>query len=145
MGQNNTNPNECNLLLQHEILSKGHMRTVLTSCTKRLRGALRTNKEQNITSRMISILLGGVKNMLHKIKRRKAKRTLHILRRNCLLKQAIEGEIKGKGRGRRRGKQLLNELKETGRYFTLQAEALDCTLWRTRFGSGYAPVVRQTM
>jgi hypothetical protein len=56
------------------------------------------------------------KNILHKIKRRKANRTVHILRRNCLLKYATEGEIKGTGRGgRRRRKQLLNELKETRR------------------------------
>jgi hypothetical protein len=26
----------------------------------------------------------------------------------------------------------------------LKEEALDCTLWRTRFGRGYGPVVRQT-
>jgi len=74
------------------------------------------------------------KNILHKIKRRQANRTVHILRRNCLLKQAIEGEIKGKGRGGRRCKQLIDDLKETMRYRILKAEALDCTLWRSRFG-----------
>jgi hypothetical protein len=26
----------------------------------------------------------------------------------------------------------------------LNYEALDCTLWRTRFGRGYGPVLRQT-
>jgi len=52
------------------------------------------------------------KNILHKIKQREANRTLHILRRNCLPKQATEGEIKGTGRGGRRRKQLLNGLAE---------------------------------
>jgi hypothetical protein len=54
------------------------------------------------------------KIILHKIKRRKANRTVHILRRNCLLKYATEGEIKGTRRGGRRRKQLLNNLKEKG-------------------------------
>jgi hypothetical protein len=41
-------------------------------------------------------------------------------------------------------KQLLDELKEKRRYWRLKEEALDRTLWRTRFGRGYGPVVRQT-
>jgi hypothetical protein len=47
-------------------------------------------------------------------------------------------------RGRRRT-QLLDELKEKIRYCTLKEEALDRTLWRTRFVRGYGPVVRQTV
>ena len=35
------------------------------------------------------------RNILHEIRKRKAKWIGHILRRNCLLKQAIEGNIKG--------------------------------------------------
>jgi hypothetical protein len=30
-------------------------------------------------------------------------------------------------------------------YWKLKEEALDRTLWRTRFGRGYGPVVRQTI
>jgi hypothetical protein len=45
--------------------------------------------------------------------------------------------------GRRR-KQLLDDLKEKKRYWKLKDEALDRTLWRTRFGRGYGRVVRQT-
>jgi hypothetical protein len=45
------------------------------------------------------------------------------------------------GRGR---KQLLDGVTETKGYWKLKEEALDCTLWRTRFGRGYGPVVRQT-
>ena len=44
----------------------------------------------------------------------------------------------------RRGKQLLDDLKEKIRYFKLKEEAQDRTVWRTRFGRGYGPVVRQT-
>jgi len=43
-------------------------------------------------------------------------------------------------RGRRR-KQLLHDLKEKRRYRKLKVEALDRTLWRTRFGRGCGPVV----
>jgi hypothetical protein len=71
-----------------------------------------------------------------------------ILRRNCLLKHVIEGKLEGRTemterRGRRR-KQLLDDLKEKRRYWKLKDEALDRTMWRTRFGRGYGPVVRQT-
>jgi hypothetical protein len=40
--------------------------------------------------------------------------------------------------------QLLDGIKETRGYCKLEEEALDCTLWRTRSGGGYEPVVRQT-
>jgi hypothetical protein len=69
----------------------------------------------------------------------------HILRRNCLLKQVIEGNIKGemevtRRRGRRR-KKLLNDVKYRRGYSYLKEEALYRTMWRNRFGRG--PVVRQ--
>jgi len=35
------------------------------------------------------------RNVLHEIRKRKANWIGHILRRNCLLKQVIEGKIKG--------------------------------------------------
>jgi hypothetical protein len=95
-------------------------------------------------------VLHGVKeerNIVHTIKRRKANWIGHILRRNCLLKQVIEGEIEGRiemtGRRGRRYKQLLDDLNEKRRCWKLKEEALDRTLWRTRFGRGCGPVVRQ--
>jgi hypothetical protein len=52
------------------------------------------------------------RNILHEIRKWKANFIGHILRRNCLLKQVIEGKIKGqievtRRQGRRR-KQLLD-------------------------------------
>ena len=41
-----------------------------------------------------------------------------------------------------RRKQLLDGLKETRGYYKLKEKALDRTLWRTRFGSGYVPVYK---
>ena len=48
--------------------------------------------------------------------------------------------------GRRgiRHKQLLDELTERRVYCKQEEEELDYTLWRTRFGRGYGPVVRLT-
>ena len=84
--------------------------------------------------------------ILHEIRKRKANWIGHILR-NCLLKQVIEGKIKGetemaRRRGRRRMK-LLDDLKERRIYSHLKEEALDRTMWRHRFGGGFGPVVRQ--
>jgi hypothetical protein len=45
--------------------------------------------------------------------------------------------------GRRRRK-VLDDLKERRGYSHLKEEALDCPLWRARFGRGFGPVVRQT-
>jgi hypothetical protein len=70
------------------------------------------------------------------------------LRRNCLLQQVIEGKIKGgievTGRRGRRRRKLLDDLKERRGYPHLKEEALDRTMWRATFGSGFGPVVRQT-
>ena len=48
------------------------------------------------------------------------------------------------GRGGRRCKQLRGDLEETKGYWKLKEEALHCSLWKTGFGLGYGPVVRQT-
>jgi hypothetical protein len=78
-------------------------------------------------------------NILHIIKRREAN---CILRRNCLLKDVIEGNVEGRigvteRRGRRR-KKILDSPKE------VRDEALDHTVWKTRFGRDHGPVVGQT-
>ena len=88
------------------------------------------------------------RNILREIRKRKANWIGQILRRNCLLKQVIEGKIKGemgvtRRRGRRR-KKLLDDLKDRRGYSHLKEEALDLNMWRNRFGRGFRPVVRQT-
>jgi hypothetical protein len=91
-------------------------------------------------------VLGRVKeerNILHKIKRRKANCIGDILRTNCLLKHVIDGRIEVTGRREIRHKQLLDYIKEARGYCKLKEEALD-RVWSTRFGRGYGLVVRQT-
>jgi hypothetical protein len=86
------------------------------------------------------------RKILHTIKRRNANWTGHILCRNCLLKHVIERQLRGRiemmGRRGIRHKQLLDDLQEKRRY--RKFEVLDCTLWGTRFGRGYEPVIRHT-
>ena len=83
------------------------------------------------------------RNILHEIRKRKANWIGHILRRNCLLKQVIEGKIKGDMEVARRRKKLLDDLKDRRGYSHLKEEALDRTMWRHRFGGGFGRVVRQ--
>ena len=87
------------------------------------------------------------RNILHEIRKRKANCTGHISRRNYLLKQVIEGKIKGemevtRRRGRRR-KKLLDDLKDRRGYSHLTEKALDRTMWRSRFGGGFGHFARQ--
>ena len=87
------------------------------------------------------------RNILQEIRKRKANWIGHILRTKSLLKQVIEGKIKGemevaRRRGRRR-KKLLDDLKDRRGYSHLKEEALDHIMWRNRFGGGFGPVVRQ--
>ena len=88
------------------------------------------------------------RNILREIRKRKANWIGHTLRRNCLLKQVIEGKIKGEmdvtRRWGRRHKKLLDDLKDRRGYSHLKEEALDRTMLRNRFGRGFGPVVRQT-
>ena len=80
------------------------------------------------------------RSIQHIIRRRKANRTGHNLRSNCLLKHVIEVRIDEKlvvnGRRRRRRKQLLDDLKTTRGFWKSKEEALARTLWRTSFGRG---------
>jgi hypothetical protein len=67
-------------------------------------------------------------NILCKIKRSSAYLIGHIFRKNCLLKHFITRQIVGMiqvtERQGRRGKQLLNDIKENAEYWKLKKEAL---------------------
>jgi hypothetical protein len=83
-------------------------------------------------------VLHGVKderNFLQTLTRRKVPLIRYILRRNCLLKYVIEGDLEGrieitKRRGRR-CTQLRDDLKEARGFRKLKREALNRTLRRT--------------
>ena len=85
--------------------------------------------------------------VIHAVQRRKASSTGHILRRRGLLYHMSDGKIDGRievtGRRGRRRMWLLYDLNETKGHCKLKEETLDRPLWRTCFGRGYGPVVRQ--
>ena len=88
----------------------------------------------------------GDRNIIHKIKIRKANWIGDILRRNCLLKHVIEGKIGGGievtvRQGERRT-QPLEDLKEKRGYCKLKEKAPDRTVWRTGCGRGCGLVVK---
>ena len=66
------------------------------------------------------------RNILHEIRKRKANWIGHILRRNCLLKQVIEGKIKGEMEvTRRRGRRV-------GNYWMTLRTGEDTLIWRRK-------------
>jgi hypothetical protein len=77
-------------------------------------------------------------NIIHEIRKRKANWIGHILWRNCLLQQGIEGKtqrwIEVTVRQGRRRRKLLDDLKERRGYSNLKEETLDRTMWKARFG-----------
>ena len=112
---------------------------------RRMQNIIRTDHLRN---EEVLLQVNEQRNILHSIRKRKANWIGHILRRNCLLKQVIEGKIKGeievtRRQGRRR-KKLLDDLKDRRGYCHLKEEAVDRNMWRDRFGRGFEPVVRQT-
>ena len=50
---------------------------------------------KSIIRRDVYIYINEQRNILHEIRKREANWIGHILRRNCLLQQVIEGKIKG--------------------------------------------------
>jgi hypothetical protein len=75
---------------------------------------------------------------------RKANRIGYMLCRISLLKHGIEGKVQGcievsRRRGRR-SKRPVDDLREKTWHWELKEEALDRTMWRTRFGRSYGPV-----
>jgi hypothetical protein len=88
---------------------------------------------EKITNEQVLDRIGEKRTLLNNIIRRKANWIGHILRRNCLLHNSIEGQMtEVKGVGRRRA-QLLDDMRNRGRYWELQEEAEDRKRWRKQF------------
>ncbi|PNF20136.1 hypothetical protein B7P43_G04362 [Cryptotermes secundus] len=93
----------------------------------------------------VLIRVGEQRNILHEIRKWKANWIGHVLCRNCLLKEVIEGKIEGwievtRRRGRRR-KKMLDDLGDRRAYSHLKEKALDRIKWRNCFGRDCGPVV----
>jgi len=119
-----------------------HLESFEMWCWRRLEKISWTDHVRN---EAVLLRVNEQRNILLEIIKRKANWIGYILCRNCLLKQIIEGKIKGqievtRRQGRRR-KKLLDDLKDRRGYCELREEALDCTMWRNCFARGFGPVV----
>jgi hypothetical protein len=77
--------------------------------------------------------IGEKRTLLNNILRRKAIWIGHILRRNCLIRDAIEGQMTElKGVGRRRT-QLFDDFRNRRSYYELKEEAEDRKRWKQQF------------
>jgi hypothetical protein len=125
-------------------VDKKHLESYELCCWRRMEKIIWTDHVRN------EDVLLGVKeqgNILHEICKRKANWIGQIVHRNCLYNRLLKErhrEIEVTGKQGRRRRKLLDDLKERRGYSHLKEEALDCTMWRARFGRGFGPVVRQT-
>jgi hypothetical protein len=85
------------------------------------------------------------RNILHAIKRMYAIWISRFLRRNCLLQYVTEAKIweRVKAKWRRGRKRKLDDLNKARGQRKLKEDVVDRILWRTGFGRGCEPVVRQ--
>ena len=81
---------------------------------------------EKVTNEQVLDRIGEKRTLLNNILRRKANWIGHILRRICLLHDAIDGEkTEVKGVRRRRRTHLLDDLRNRRRYWELKEEAED--------------------
>ena len=84
---------------------------------------------EKVTNEQVLERLREKRTLLNNILRRIG----HILRRNCLLHDAIEGQMtEVKGVGRRRT-QFLDDLRNRRRYWERKEEAEDRNRWKRQF------------
>jgi hypothetical protein len=85
---------------------------------------METNWTDHVRNEEVLYRVKETRNVLCTIKKREFNGTGHILRRNCLIKHAIVGNIEETGKWGRRRKQLLNGFKGKRGYWKLKEEAL---------------------
>ena len=80
---------------------------------------------EKVTNEQVLDCIGEKRTLLNNILHRKANRISHILRRNCLLHDAIERQMMEVKGVERRRTQLLDDLRNRRRYWELKEEAED--------------------
>ena len=83
---------------------------------------------EKVTNEQVLDRIGEKRTLINNILR-------HILRRNCLLHDAIEEQMMEVKGVRRRRTQLLDDLRNRRRYWELKEEAEDRKRWRRQFVS----------
>ena len=100
--------------------------------------------KDTVTNEEVLSRVNVKRSILDTVLRRKANWIGHILRRNCLLHDVIEGKLdETPGVGRRRI-QMIDDLKVKTKYWMLKEEAEDRRRWRAKFtGQVQGPAIRQ--
>ena len=88
-----------------------------------------------VTNEDVLRRVGEERIIIKTILQRKANWIGHILRRDCLLHDVIEGKLQGSNAGRpgRRKIQILDDLRNKRRYWELKEEAENREEWRAHF------------
>jgi hypothetical protein len=106
-----------------------HMESFEMWCWRRME---KINRIDHVRNEEVLFRVKEQRNILHEISKREANWIGHILCRNCLLQQVIEGKISGgievTGRRGRRRRKVVDDLKERRGYSELKEEALDRTM-----------------
>ena len=87
---------------------------------------------EKVNNQKVLDRIGEKRTLLNNILHRKVNWIGHILRRNCLLHDAIEGQMT-EVKGVERRIQLLDDLRNRRRYWELKEEAEDRKGWRRQF------------
>ena len=80
---------------------------------------------EKVTNEQVLDHIGEKRTLLNNILRRKANWIGHVLRRNCLLHDAIKGQMTEVKKVGRRRTQLLDDLKNRRRYWELKEKVED--------------------
>ena len=99
------------------VVDQKHLESFEMWCWRRTE---RISWTDHVRNEEVLLTVNEQRDILHEIRKRKANWIGHILCRNCLIRQVIEGKIKGemevtRRRGRRR-KKLLDDLREERGY-----------------------------
>ena len=85
---------------------------------------------QRITNEQVLERIGERRRLLEVIKKRKKNWIGHMLRRDCLLVNALEGLVCGRRRKGRRRYKLLDDIKQNGGYAEMKRAAEERGTWR---------------
>ena len=96
----------------------------------------KTKWSDKVTNEQVLQRVGEKRTLLNNTLRTKANWICHILRKNSLLHDAIEGQITEVKGVERRKTQLLDDWRNRRRYLAVKEEAEDRKRWRRQFIKG---------
>ena len=102
---------------------KEHLESFEMWCWRRMEKISWTDHVRN---EEVLLRVNEQRNILHEIRKRKANWIDHILRRNCLLKQVIEGKIKGEMKVKE------DEEEDVRSYWMTLRTGEDAVIWRRK-------------